>query len=99
MADYVDLYAIISDDTLRQRVTVATIIAAEALIAGSPTAGEQSWAAEAFDNPRGEGLKALRGVLAVNNAATIANIQGATDAQIQTNVDAIVPSLVVAFNA
>lgn len=97
MASYVDLFAIIGDDTLRQRVTIATLIAAENLIPG--TAGEDKWAAAVFESPRIEGMKAFRGVLAINNALDISVITGATDAQIQANVDAIVPSLVVAFNA
>ncbi len=100
MADYVDLYTLIDNDAvLKQRIAIATIIAAESLISDTPTPDEQKWAAAAFADPRSVGLTTLRGVIAVNNAASIATIQAATDAAIQSNVDAIVPSLVVAFNA
>ena len=99
MATYIEIRDLFSDSVLRNRIDVATIIAANDLLSGTPTAADQSWAAAAFGNPRGEGQKAFMAVLAVNNAATVAQITGATDAEIQTNVDGVVPSLVSAHAA
>lgn len=99
MATYSELRDLFTHDTLPNRVEIAVIKAAQALIDGTPTAPEQSWAASVLSNPSGEASKAFRYVLAANSASTVAVITAATDAQIQTNVDAAVPSLVVAFNA
>ena len=99
MAIYTELYSLISNDGLRNKVRVATVIAAQTLLSGTPTADETDWAASVLQNVKGESDKAFISVLAVNKGATQAAIAAATDAAIQTNVDAIVPSLVVAFAA
>jgi len=100
MATYSDIRSILfSDDDLKNRIDVATMIAANNLLSGSPTANDQKWAASVLNNPRGEGQKAFRSVLAANNALDIATIQGSSDAALQTAVDAVVPSLIIAFNA
>jgi len=96
MATYVELRALFSLDALRERVEVATLIAASDLLAGTPTVAEQQWAAAVFFDPRNEGRRAFFAVLAANKAATVAAITGASDAAIQANVDSVVPSLVVA---
>lgn len=98
MATYEELRAEFTDDALRMRVEVATLIAANNLLAGG-LPDDQKWAAAVFNSPTVEGRKAFLAVLAENSGASITQIQGATDAAIQTNVDAIVPSLVIAFNA
>jgi len=99
MATYDELRAEFSDDGLRNRVEVATLIAANNLLSGTPSINEQKWAAAVFADPGSEGRKAFLAVLAARSGATITDIQGASDAAIQSNVDAIVGSLVVAFNA
>ena len=99
MATYEELRALADDNALRNRVEVAVIIAANNLLGGTPSIDEQKWAAAVFNAPISEGLKAFRGVLAENNAATAAQIQNATDAAIQTQVNALIPHLVVAYNA
>lgn len=99
MATYAELRALFNDDAMRNRLDVAVIIAANTLLGGTPTAADQNWAAAAFNNPRTEGQKAFMAVLAENKGLSVSAIQGATDAAIQTNVDAIVPSLVVAHSA
>ena len=99
MATYNELYDLTSNDGLRNRVRVAVVIAAQALLDGTPTADDKDWAAEVFQNPSSEGRKAFNSVLAVNKGATAAAISGATDAAIQSNVDAVVPNLVTAFAA
>ena len=100
MASYIDIRSILfNDDSLKNRVDVATMIAADDLLTGTPTESEQKWAAAVFADPRSEGNKAFRSVLAANNGLSVAAIQGATDAALQTKVDLVVPNLVVAFNA
>lgn len=100
MATYEELRALAGDSPLSQKVEIATIIAANNLLTGSPspTADEQKWAAAVFAAPAREGRKALMSVLAANNSASVAAITGASDAQIQNNVNAVVPALVVAYN-
>ncbi len=44
------------------------------------------WAQRAYRDPVGVGAEMLPAVLAANKDATVANITGATDAAIQTNV-------------
>ena len=100
MASYIDLRNLFSDDTMKNRTDIAVVVAASDLLAGlSPTPDEQKWAAAVFSNPRGEGGKAFMAVIAANKDATIAQIQGSTDAALQTNVDSVVPDLVVAHAA
>ena len=99
MATYLELRNLFNDGDLSNRVDVATMVAANDLIAGTPTVDEQSWAAYVFDSPRNEGRKALNAVLAENKDASVAAIQGATDAAIQAQVDVLVPSLVIAHTA
>ena len=99
MATYIELRNVIDDDTLRNRTDVAVVVAANNLLTGTPTTEEVKWAANVLGNPRSEGAKALRSVIAANKDATVEQITGATDAQLQANVDTVVPSLVVAFNS
>jgi len=99
MATYTELRNLFSDDALRNRLDVAAVVAANTLLGGTPTAADQGWAAAVFSNPRNEGQKAFMAVLAANKDLSVAAIQGATDAAIQSNVDAVVPSLVVAHSA
>ena len=99
MASYIELRNVVDDDTLRNRVDVAVVIAASDLLSGTPTTSDQKWAANVLGNPRVEGAKALRSVIAINKDATVANILAASDAALQTNVDSVIPDLVVAFNS
>jgi len=96
MATYIEIRQLFNDSDLGNKVDVAVTIAANNLLAATPTAGELNWAADVFANPRAEGQKALMAVLAESNALTVDQIINATDAAIQTTVDAIVPSLVLA---
>jgi len=65
----------------------------------TPTQAQMDWAAAVLQNPNAEAKKALRFVLAKNASATVAQITGASDATLQTNVDEVVPSLVAAYGA
>lgn len=99
MASYVEIRDLFSDSVFRNRCTTAVVIAAGNLLAGTPTPDQQRWAAAVFSGPDAEGRKATMAVLAANNAVDVSAITGATDAQIQTNVDAVVDDLVAAFIA
>lgn len=99
MATYTELYNLKTEDELRNRVTVAVLIAANNLLGGTPTADEQKWAAAVFGAPDGQGRVAFQAVIAANSGLTTAQITGASDAAIQTNVDSLVPAMVVAYNA
>lgn len=98
MATYSELRDLFSDDSMKNKLDVAVMKAAHAKLTGTPTADEQKWAAAVLANPRAEAEKAYRFVLAANSAADVATILAATDAAIQTQVDAVVPALVVAYN-
>ena len=95
MADYPQLFELRGDSPLRNRVTVAIVVKAQALIdGGAPTAAEIAWADAALKNPSGKATEILGYVLAANKGATVANIQGASDTAIQTNIDAAVDALI-----
>jgi len=97
MASYIELRELFNDDVLVNKVTVATIIAANNLLTGTPTAAEKAYAALVFANPRGEADKVLMSVLAANAGVAKATIQTASDSAVQTKVDLVVPVLVDAL--
>ena len=93
MATYIELRQLMNDGELPNKVSTAAIVYAQNRLANTPTLDEQKWAATVFSNPDSEGRKVLMGVLAANKDATVAQIQGATDAAIQAQVEIIAPSL------
>ena len=97
MATYLELRNLFDDGELKNRTITATVIAAQTLAAGTPTAGEIAWVALVLSNPKSAGVQAFYAVLAANKNATVGQIQSASDASLQANVDAIVPILVSAL--
>ena len=97
MATYEELRGIFNDSDTKNKVVMATVIAAYELLQTTPTADDRAWASRVFDDPEAEGRKAYMAVLAANKASTVVAIQAATDATIQTQVDGVVPSLVQAL--
>ena len=92
MATYSELYRLAGEDSvLRQRVTVACVIAAETIRNELPAttnhANRLIWAAKVFADPVIESQRMLWAALAANAAATVAAIQGVTDANLQTIVN------------
>ena len=91
MATYLELFGLKSNDTLRNKVEVACVIAADAIRQESDAtvnhANRLKWAAAVFANPRAEGERMLMALLAANNTMTTGQITGATDAAIQTGVN------------
>jgi len=99
MATYQELKTLVTDSALQDKVEAAVTITAHDLAVGTPTADDQAWVAKALNDTRGEAKKALKFVLAASKDNTVAQIQGATDAAIQTNVDVVRPVLVEAYKA
>lgn len=94
MATYDELRALFSHNVLRNRIEVACIVAAEAIRteeAGTTNhANRLLWAKQAFEQPRPVSERMLMALLAANRDADVAAITGATDVQIQAQVDAAV---------
>lgn len=104
MASYIEIRNLINDSTLRNRTEAGVIVAGQGVMDDvtnfpSPTADtvlqqdRLAWAARAFNSPREEARKMLMSVLAANKGATVAQITGASDATLQTNVNAAVDLL------
>jgi hypothetical protein len=91
MATYEELYSLRNDSALKNKVTVACIVAAETvmneLVSVDNHANRLLWAKAVFANPKGEADRMFSAILAANSASDVAVIQAATDAAIQTNVD------------
>ena len=99
MATLQELRGLVNDSDLHEKVEAALIISVQTILDGTPTSDQKRYAAQVFSSPRGEANKAVMSVLASNSAATVAQITGATDAAIQTNVDSVVDTLTVAYIA
>ena len=93
MASYLELREQFANDQLRNKVTVAAVIAAYNLLSGTPTDAEKTFAREVLDAPEKMGGLITKAVLAANKDATVAQINAASDAAIQTNVDSVIPNL------
>lgn len=98
MASYQELRGAFSDDSLRNRIVMGTVIAAYGLLATAPTAADRAWISAVFESPEAEGRKVFMSVLAANAGMSLANITSATDAAIQTSIDTVVPQLVLAMS-
>lgn len=95
MATYQELYDLRSDSGLRNKVAVAVVIKAQDLLSGvSPTAAQVTWANAALQSPVQKADVLLGYVLAANKAAGVGAISSASDATIQSNVDAAVDALI-----
>jgi hypothetical protein len=94
MASYNELKSLMGDSALKNRTAVACIVAAEAIRnedAGTANhANRLIWAKQAFANPVGAASEMLMAMLAANKDLDASVIQGASDAAIQTKVDAAV---------
>lgn len=94
MATYAELLILSENTTLQQKVRVACVIAAET-VRTEPSgttnhALRLAWAKTVFADPEGVMKRMLWAVLAQNRAQTSAVIAAASDAGVQTAVDAAV---------
>lgn len=89
MATYAELYDLRSNSALRNKIAVACAIKAAALIdLEPPTATQLAWAKATLANPTAVADGVMSYVLAKNSGQTVAQINGASDAAIQTHVNA-----------
>lgn len=94
MATYAELRSLFSDSDLRNKMSVAVVIAANTIAQGSTfTDAEYAWAQRAFQSPDREADKVLLIALAENSMATVAQIQGASDATLQASANSAVAVL------
>ena len=91
MATYDELYSLRNDSALKNRVTSAVTVAAEAVRNEPDTtpnhANRLAWARKVFGGSGSEADRMFVAVLAANSELAVEQIQGASDAQIQANVD------------
>jgi hypothetical protein len=94
MATLLELLQAAANDVLKQKVRAACFIAAEKVrVESSGIANHTArlaWAKSVFANPEAEGNRMVWAVVAQNSTATLAQITGASDAAVQTAVDAAV---------
>lgn len=92
MATYTELYGLHNDTALKNRVLVACTIAAEVVMGEDPAttnhANRLLWAAFVLASPQVEATRMYWALLAANKDVSAENIQSATDAQIQSQVEA-----------
>lgn len=94
MATLAELKEQFANVELRNKVTAATVIAAQALLEGTPSAEEKAFAKNVFQNTGTMGSIVTMSILATNADATIDQINNATDTVIQNQVNAVIPHLV-----
>jgi len=95
MATYTEIFNLQTDSGLRNKIAVAVMVKAQAVIdSASPTIEQITWAAEALQNPTAKASILLNYVLAANKAATITQILAASDEDIQTKINAAVDVII-----
>lgn len=75
------------------KITVALMVKANLLAKAAPSAAQKDFAVAALRDPGTYLVTVLNYILADYNTATVAAITGATDAQVQTAVNAAVDTL------
>lgn len=94
MASYIEINDLMRNETLLGRVATAIAVEAVAISNESPTvtnhANRLLWAKKALINPKGMAQFILPALLGQNASATVAQISGISDAQVQSAVSATV---------
>lgn len=94
MATYAELLAASENATLNSKIRVACFIAAETVRTEATSVPNHDnrlkWARRVFADPANEARRMVWAVLAQNKTLTLAQITGASDAGVQTAVDAAV---------
>jgi hypothetical protein len=94
MATYEELRAMFGNDALRNRIEVAVILKAHAILQEvTPSAARLAWVVTAFTATETQAVLLLKYALAANAAATVAQITGAADAVLLTAIGAAVDKL------
>lgn len=90
MATYIEIFDLASNAALRNRVTIACLVAAQAVVVENASttnhANRLLWAKDVFVDPLGMGQKMLMACLAANAGLTVAQITSAADAALLTAV-------------
>lgn len=90
MATYTEIFDLGSNAALRNRVTVACLVAAQAVAAEDPGTANHAnrllWAKSVFSDPLSAGQHMLMACLAANAALTPTQITGASDAALLSAV-------------
>ena len=101
MATYEELFDLQRNQQLLDKITVAIIVATNTIFelndTGAPWDGANHanraiWAREAAINRRGMADVFMANVIAANKSMTLAQISGASDIAIQSNIDSTVDS-------
>ena len=94
MATYTQLRGLFTDSNLVGKIEVAVVIAAETVRTELPATANHTnrliWAKKAFADPQTVAAQMMKAVLAANKAAEVAQILGASDTAIQTQVNAAI---------
>lgn len=94
MATYAELFDLRANDGLRNKIAVACVIAAGNIRTEDPGttnhANRLTWAAAVFTDPIREATRMMWAVLAQNSTLSVGQITGASDANIQTAVNAAI---------
>lgn len=94
MATFAELVTASGNTGLVEKIKIATLIAADSVrTEGQGVAHHQDrvrWAAKVFSEPDTQATKMIWPVLIQNRTATLAQITGASDAAVQSAVDAAV---------
>lgn len=96
MATYIELHTLRGSESiaaLRQKISVAIAIKANALAKAAPNATQKAWAKSALASPEDFQDIVLNYILAEYSTSATSVITGATDAQVQTSVNAAVNTL------
>lgn len=81
-------------DALKAKISGALLVAAQSIVAnGSATAAQKAWARDCLEQPTRFRETAFNAVIASNNSVTVAQLQAATDVQVQTAVNNALPVL------
>lgn len=97
MATYQELHALrgaATTEPLKQKIAVAIAIKANVIAKlQTPTAAQKAWAVSALTDPARDSGTILNYILAEYNAQATSVITGASDANVQTAVNAAVDTL------
>lgn len=95
MATYKEIYDLRSNSDLRNKIAVAVLVKAQALLdLTTPTTKQVAWARDAISNPDGVAQPLLNYLLAKYDGLTVVQINGSPDSTIQTAVNSVVDAII-----
>ena len=94
MATYAELHGLRQDSELLNRVAAGVAVKSKDLIDNAVGIPQKNWGRESIKNPDQTAKDVLWFILVANKNSSLAQINGASDAQIQTNVDNAINDMV-----